>query len=65
METTTRELSLNREDLGASTLVGLNRENPQLDPLAVLHLDIRLYVTCEWDQACFLVKFELFLKNLF
>ena len=29
----TRKLSVNRKDLWASTLVGLNRENPVLDPL--------------------------------
>ena len=40
----TRELSLNRKDLQASTLVGLTQENPALDPLAVLHLDNWLYM---------------------
>ena len=38
----TTELWLARKDLRASTSVGLNRENPILDPLAVLHLDNRL-----------------------
>ena len=35
----TREHSVNREDLQAKTLLGLNWENPVLDPLAVQHLD--------------------------
>ena len=35
----TRELSLNRKDLRASTLVGLTLANPALDPLAVPHLN--------------------------
>ena len=34
-----RELSVNRNDLQASSLLGLNWENPVLDPLAVQHLD--------------------------
>ena len=34
----TKELSINRKDLHASTLVGLTRENPLLFPLAVLFL---------------------------
>ena len=34
-----RELSVNRKDLKALNLVGLNRENLMLDPLAVQHLD--------------------------
>ena len=38
-------LSENRKDLQVSTLVGLTRENPELDPQAVLHLDNRLYIT--------------------
>ena len=36
---------MNRKDLPASTLVGLNRENPVLDPRAILHHDNRLYIT--------------------
>ena len=35
---------MNRKDLQASTLVGLASENPELDPLAVLHLDNRLFM---------------------
>ena len=35
----TRELSENRKDLQALTLVGLTQENPVLDPLADLYLD--------------------------
>ena len=31
-------------DLRALTLVGLPRKNPEPDPLAVLHLDNRLYI---------------------
>ena len=38
----TRELSVNREDLRASTLVGLNWENPLIDSLAVQHLNNQL-----------------------
>ena len=32
-------IQANRKDLQALTLVGPTRENPVLDPLAVLHLD--------------------------
>ena len=32
-------LAVNRKDLRSPNLVGLNLENPVLDPLAVLHLD--------------------------
>ena len=39
----TMELSLNINDLQASTLVGLAQENPMLDSQAVLHLDNQLY----------------------
>ena len=39
-----RELSVNRKDLRALTLVGPTRNNRILDPLAVLHLDNRLYI---------------------
>ena len=39
-----RELSVKRKDLWALTLVGLTRENPELDPLAVQHLGNRLYM---------------------
>ena len=38
------ELSVIRKDLWASTLVGLNWENPVPDPLAVQHLDNLLYI---------------------
>ena len=41
------ELSVNRKDVQASTLVGLTQENPALDPLAVLNLDNRLYDVVE------------------
>ena len=40
-----RKLSVNRKDLGASTLVVLSQENPVLDPLAVQHLDNGLYMS--------------------
>ena len=39
----TGEHSVNREDLLASTLVGLTWENTEVDPLAVQHLDNRLH----------------------
>ena len=49
---TLREPSVNRKDLRALTLVGPTRDNPEPDPLAVLHLDNRLYITtkcyCIW-----------------
>ena len=35
---TLREPSVNRKDLGALTLVGSPRDNPELDTLAVLNL---------------------------
>ena len=35
----TRDISLNRKDFQASTLVVLTQENPALDPPAVLHLN--------------------------
>ena len=38
----TREISVNKKDLWALTLVGLNWGNPVLDPLAVQHLDNQL-----------------------
>ena len=40
---TLREPSVNRKDLKALTLVGPPMDNPERDPLTVLHLDIRLY----------------------
>ena len=40
----TRELSVNRKDLQASTLVELTREDPALDPLVVLQLDNQHYI---------------------
>ena len=40
----TRELLVNRKDLRASTLVGLNRESQAIDPLAVQHLNNPLYM---------------------
>ena len=36
---TAGELLVNKTDLGALTLLGPTREDPVLDPLAVLHLD--------------------------
>ena len=41
---TSGESSGNRKDLEALTLSGPTRDNPVLDPLAVLHLDNRLYL---------------------
>ena len=38
------ELSVKRKDLQALTLVGPPTDNPKLDPLAVLHLNNRLYM---------------------
>ena len=35
---------MNRKDLRALTLVGHTRDNLVLDPLALLHLDNRLYI---------------------
>ena len=43
-----REPSVDRKDLQALTLMVLTRDNPVLDPLAVLH---RLYIT---KNLCFL-----------
>ena len=40
---TLREHSVNRKDLQALTLVGPPRDNPEQDPLAILHLENRLY----------------------
>ena len=44
----TRELSVNRKDLRASTLVGLTWENPTLDPLTVPHRNNRLCSTTKY-----------------
>ena len=41
---TLREPPVKRKDLQALTLSGPPRENPVLDPLAVLHLDNQLCV---------------------
>ena len=41
---TLREPSVKRKDLRALTLAGPLRVNTKLDPLAVLHLDNRLYM---------------------
>ena len=46
-KTTTRELSVNRIDLQASTLVGLPRQNQDLDPQAVPRLDNRLNICAQ------------------
>ena len=35
---------MNRKDLQALTLVGPTRDNPELDPLAILHLYNQLYI---------------------
>ena len=40
----TRELSVNRKELQASTLLEQTMENPALEPL-VLHLDNQLYMS--------------------
>ena len=40
----TREISVNKKDLWASTLVGLTCENPILDPLAVQYLENQQYI---------------------
>ena len=40
-----KELSLNRKDLRALTLVGPTRQNPVPDPLAVLHFYNQLFIT--------------------
>ena len=41
---TTMELLVIKTDLQALTLVGPTKQEPVLDPLAVLHLDKRLYI---------------------
>ena len=46
----------NRKDLQASTLVGLTRENPVLDPLAVVHLDNQLYILNSSIAGTYLIK---------
>ena len=38
-------------DFQALTLVGPTREDPVLDPLAVLHLDNRLYMSRKGTQS--------------
>ena len=46
--------SLNRKDLRALTLVGPTRDNPVLDPLAVLHLYNQLFINGPlpgWNQC--------------
>ena len=40
----TKELSMNRNDLLASTLVGLTWKNPVLDSLAVQHLNNQINI---------------------
>ena len=42
---TLREPTVNRVGLRASALVGLTRENPELDPLAALQLDNGLCIS--------------------
>ena len=41
---TLREPSVNRKDLQALTLLGPTRDNPEPDPLAVLHLNNQLWM---------------------
>ena len=43
---------MNRKGLWALTLVGHPRDNSEPDPLAVLHLDNRLYIYIyiEWER---------------
>ena len=41
------ELSVNRKDLQALTLLGPTQNNPVLDPLAVLHHDNQLYISTQ------------------
>ena len=48
-------LSVNIKDLQASTIVWLTPENPTLDPLAVLHLNSRIYIEHKiiiYSNAC-------------
>ena len=45
------EPSVNRKDSWALTLVGPPSNNPKIAPLAVLHLDNRLYIYF-FAQAC-------------
>ena len=40
---------MNRKELRALTLVGPTRDNPVLEPLAVLHINNRLYITCTYE----------------
>ena len=49
---TLREHSVNRKDLRALTLVGPPRDNLELEPLAVLHLDNGLYIP-NFDKSFF------------
>ena len=51
---TLKEPSVNRKDLQALNLVGPTKDNPVQDPLAVLHLNNRLYIFVTW--ASFLVS---------
>ena len=56
---------MNRKDLCVLTLVGPPRDNPELDPLAVLHLDNRLYM---FQIKCFPynanLTLQLYLKTI-
>ena len=45
------EPSVNRKVLRALTLVVTTQNNPELDPLAVLHLDNQLYMQSEWYET--------------
>ena len=40
----TSEITVNRKELWASTLEGQTRENPKLEPLAVLHINYQIYI---------------------
>ena len=41
---TTRDILVNKTDLRALILVGCTKKDPVVDPLAVLHLNKRLYI---------------------
>ena len=57
-------LSVMRKDLQASTLVGPTRDNPILDPLAVLHLESWLFIWILTFLLCeFFIIFNYFLAS--
>ena len=47
----TRELSVSRKDLRAVTWMGLNWENPVIDPLSVHHVNNRIFITAMGKMA--------------